>query len=111
MDPPFMPNGWLPPAPPQSSFTATMTSAPSKRKTGTRPVIFSDTLLWRADHPPVCTSIRGMLGARLEVYGPLTDIHGGAVSGVAPNPAFELSNLLAQLHAGTTATKAPASTS
>lgn len=52
-----------------------------------------------------------MLGARLEVYGPLTDIHSGAVSGVAPNPAFELSNLLAQLHAGTTATKAPASTS
>lgn len=74
-------------------------------------MIFSDTLLWRADHPPVCTSIRGMLGARLEVYGPLTDIHSGAVSGVAPNPAFELSNLLAQLHAGTTATKAPASTS
>ena len=61
-------------------------------------VIFSDTLLWRADHPALCTSIRGMLGARLEVYGPLTDIHSGAVSGTAPNPAFELSNVLAQLH-------------
>jgi len=61
-------------------------------------VIFSDTLLWRSDHPALCTSIRGMLGARLEVYGPLTDIHSGAVSGTAPNPAFELSNLLAQLH-------------
>jgi acetylornithine deacetylase/succinyl-diaminopimelate desuccinylase-like protein len=61
-------------------------------------VIFSDTLLWRADHPALCTSIRGMLGARLEVYGPFTDIHSGAVSGTAPNPAFELSNLLAQLH-------------
>jgi acetylornithine deacetylase/succinyl-diaminopimelate desuccinylase-like protein len=61
-------------------------------------VIFSDTLLWRADHPAVCTSIRGMLGARLEVYGPFTDIHSGAVSGAAPNPAFELSNVLAQLH-------------
>ncbi|MBD1542613.1 M20 family dipeptidase [Arthrobacter sp. IA7] len=61
-------------------------------------VIFSDTLLWRADHPALCTSIRGMLGARIEVYGPLTDIHSGAVSGAAPNPAFELSNLLARLH-------------
>jgi acetylornithine deacetylase/succinyl-diaminopimelate desuccinylase-like protein len=61
-------------------------------------VIFSDTLLWRADHPALCTSVRGMLGARLEVYGPLTDIHSGAVSGAAPNPAFELSNLLAQLY-------------
>ena len=39
-----------------------------------------------------------MLGARIEVYGPLTDIHSGAVSGAAPNPAFELSSLLGQLH-------------
>jgi acetylornithine deacetylase/succinyl-diaminopimelate desuccinylase-like protein len=61
-------------------------------------VIFSDTLLWRADHPAVCTSIRGMLGARIEVYGPLTDIHSGAVSGSAPNPALELGRLLAQLY-------------
>ncbi|WP_323960892.1 M20/M25/M40 family metallo-hydrolase [Arthrobacter sp. JZ12] len=61
-------------------------------------VIFSDTLLWRADHPAVCTSIRGMLGAKLEVFGPQTDVHSGAVSGVAPNPAFELSRLLAALH-------------
>lgn len=61
-------------------------------------VIFSDTLLWRADHPALCTSIRGMLGASIEVYGPFTDIHSGAVSGTAPNPALELSRLLAQLH-------------
>lgn len=61
-------------------------------------IIFSDTLLWQAEHPAVCTSIRGMLGARLEVYGPLTDIHSGAASGPAPNPALELSRLLAQLH-------------
>lgn len=61
-------------------------------------VIFSDTLLWRADHPAVCTTIRGMLGARIEVYGPFTDIHSGAVSGTAPNPALELSRLLAQLY-------------
>ncbi|WP_458116011.1 M20/M25/M40 family metallo-hydrolase [Arthrobacter sp. D2-10] len=61
-------------------------------------IIFSDTLLWRADHPALCTSVRGMLGAHLEIYGPLTDIHSGAVSGTAPNPAFELSRLLGQLH-------------
>jgi hypothetical protein len=39
-----------------------------------------------------------MLGAHIEVYGPLTDIHSGAVSGTAPNPALELSRLLARLH-------------
>lgn len=61
-------------------------------------VLFSDTLLWRADYPALCTSIRGMLGARIEVYGPRTDIHSGAVSGSAPNPAIELGRLLAQLH-------------
>jgi acetylornithine deacetylase/succinyl-diaminopimelate desuccinylase-like protein len=61
-------------------------------------LIFSDTLMWREDHPALCTSVRGMLGARLEIYGPLTDIHSGAVSGTAPNPAIELGRLLGKLH-------------
>jgi acetylornithine deacetylase/succinyl-diaminopimelate desuccinylase-like protein len=61
-------------------------------------VLFSDTLLWRADFPAVCTSMRGGLTARLEVYGPKADVHSGAVSGPSPNPAEELSRLLAQLY-------------
>ncbi|NKX50853.1 M20 family dipeptidase, partial [Arthrobacter deserti] len=61
-------------------------------------VLFSDTLLWRADHPAICTSVRGMVEAELEIYGPLRDIHSGAASGPAPNPVFEHSRLLAQLH-------------
>ncbi|GAA1520797.1 M20/M25/M40 family metallo-hydrolase [Kribbella lupini] len=61
-------------------------------------VIFSDTMLWRADHPAVCTSTRGTINARLEVYGPLRDVHGGAVSGPAPNPILALSGLLAGLY-------------
>ena len=61
-------------------------------------VIFSDTLLWQAGHPALCTSVRGMTGVHLEIYGPLTDIHSGAVSGTAPNPALELGRLLGQLH-------------
>ena len=61
-------------------------------------VIFSDTLLWHAHHPALCTSVRGMLGANIEIFGPFTDIHSGAVSGNAPNPALELSRLLARLH-------------
>ncbi len=63
-------------------------------------VVFSDTLLWRADHPGLCTGIRGMLSAHLEIYGPLADIHSGAVSGVAPNPALEMARVLAGLHDG-----------
>ncbi|NHC44851.1 M20/M25/M40 family metallo-hydrolase [Motilibacter aurantiacus] len=61
-------------------------------------VVLSDTMLWAADAPAVCTGVRGMLGAQLQVLGPLRDIHAGAVSGPAPNPAVELSRLLAQLH-------------
>lgn len=61
-------------------------------------VIFSDTLLWRSDHPGLCTGVRGMLGAHLEIHGPHTDIHSGAVSGAAPNPALEMARVLAQLH-------------
>jgi acetylornithine deacetylase/succinyl-diaminopimelate desuccinylase-like protein len=61
-------------------------------------VLFSDTLLWHQDHPALCVSLRGMLSASLEVFGPERDVHSGAVSGNAPNPAFELGRLLALLH-------------
>jgi hypothetical protein len=33
--------------------------------------------------------LRGMLSAHLEVFGPLRDVHSGAVSGPAPNPVLE----------------------
>ncbi|MFI5914420.1 M20/M25/M40 family metallo-hydrolase [Dactylosporangium sp. NPDC051541] len=61
-------------------------------------VVFSDTLMWRADHPAVCTSIRGLVSARLEVRGPLRDVHSGAVSGPAPNPVLALARLIGDLH-------------
>ena len=61
-------------------------------------VVFSDTLTWRADHPAVCTSLRGMVMAELEIYGPCRDVHSGAASGPAPNAAVELSRLLGRLH-------------
>jgi acetylornithine deacetylase/succinyl-diaminopimelate desuccinylase-like protein len=61
-------------------------------------VVFSDTLLFREDHPALCMSLRGMLSASLEVTGPKVDVHSGAVSGAVPNPAFELSRVLASLH-------------
>jgi acetylornithine deacetylase/succinyl-diaminopimelate desuccinylase-like protein len=61
-------------------------------------VIFSDTMLWHADHPAVCTSMRGTINAHLEVYGPQRDVHGGAVSGPAPNPVLALAGLLGNLY-------------
>jgi acetylornithine deacetylase/succinyl-diaminopimelate desuccinylase-like protein len=70
----------------------------NRARLGADLVVFSDTLLWRADHPAICTSVRGVTNAHLEVYGPLRDVHSGAVSGAAPNPAEELCRLLARLH-------------
>ncbi|MGK5441847.1 M20/M25/M40 family metallo-hydrolase [Micromonospora sp. URMC 105] len=61
-------------------------------------VLFSDTLLWHREHPALCMGLRGMISAEIEVYGPLRDVHSGAVSGPAPNPVIELSRLLAALH-------------
>jgi acetylornithine deacetylase/succinyl-diaminopimelate desuccinylase-like protein len=61
-------------------------------------VVLSDTLLWRADAPAVCTGLRGMVSAQLEVRGPQRDVHSGAVSGPAPNPVIEVARLIAQLH-------------
>ncbi|PFG38957.1 acetylornithine deacetylase/succinyl-diaminopimelate desuccinylase-like protein [Georgenia soli] len=63
-------------------------------------VVFSDTLLWSADHPAVCTSMRGTMLARLEVRGTEVDVHSGDVSGAAPNAALELARLIAGLHDG-----------
>ena len=61
-------------------------------------VVFSDTLQWSRDQPALCTSVRGMIGAQIEVRGPERDTHSGAVSGAAPNPILELCALLASLH-------------
>lgn len=60
-------------------------------------VLFSDTTLWRPGSPALCTSVRGMTGATVEVHGPTKDIHSGAASGSMPNSAIELAKLLAAL--------------
>jgi acetylornithine deacetylase/succinyl-diaminopimelate desuccinylase-like protein len=60
-------------------------------------VVFTDTLLWREDHAAICTSVRGMISAHIEVHGTVKDIHSGATSGSAPNSALELARLLGSL--------------
>jgi acetylornithine deacetylase/succinyl-diaminopimelate desuccinylase-like protein len=60
-------------------------------------VVFSDTVLWAADAPAVCTSVRGMISASIEVHGPAKDVHSGAASGSVPNPALETGRLLGSL--------------
>ncbi|PZF59009.1 peptidase M20 [Curtobacterium sp. MCSS17_008] len=61
-------------------------------------VVFSDTLQWKVGDPAVVTSMRGITGATLTVTGPARDVHSGAVSGSAPNPAHALVAVLAAMH-------------
>jgi acetylornithine deacetylase/succinyl-diaminopimelate desuccinylase-like protein len=61
-------------------------------------VVFTDTMLADAEHPALCTSVRGVLDARITVHGLHHDAHSGAVSGPAPNPIVDLAGLLARLH-------------
>jgi acetylornithine deacetylase/succinyl-diaminopimelate desuccinylase-like protein len=61
-------------------------------------VVYSNTTLLDPDRPAVTTSVRGMIGAELTVFGPDRDVHSGAVSGPAPNPAVDLAALVARLH-------------
>ena len=47
--------------------------------------------------PALCTGLRGMLYAEIEVTGPKVDLHSGIFGGVAPNPLASLSHILAGL--------------
>jgi acetylornithine deacetylase/succinyl-diaminopimelate desuccinylase-like protein len=60
-------------------------------------IVFSDTVQWTTDDPAVVTSMRGIVTASLSIEGPARDVHSGIVSGVAPNPAHVLADLLSAL--------------
>lgn len=61
-------------------------------------IVYSDTTLLDPRRPAVTTSVRGMIGAELTVFGPEHDVHSGAVSGPSPNPVVDLAALIGRLH-------------
>ncbi|MGK5548708.1 dipeptidase [Streptomyces sp. URMC 127] len=61
-------------------------------------VIVSDTGMWSADTPTVCTGMRGLADCQIDLYGPGQDIHSGSFGGAVPNPAMEAARLAAALH-------------
>jgi acetylornithine deacetylase/succinyl-diaminopimelate desuccinylase-like protein len=61
-------------------------------------VVISDTTMWAADVPSMCTGMRGLVGAEITVRGPERDLHSGSFGGGVPNPAHVLAGLLAGLH-------------
>jgi acetylornithine deacetylase/succinyl-diaminopimelate desuccinylase-like protein len=61
-------------------------------------IVISDTTMWSADVPSMCTGMRGLAEAQIEVRGPDRDLHSGEFGGAVPNPLHVLTGLLAGLH-------------
>ena len=61
-------------------------------------IVISDTTMWAADTPSICTGMRGLADAEISVTGPTRDLHSGSFGGGVPNPAHVLASLLAGLH-------------
>src|ERR1039457_5431799 len=60
--------------------------------------VISDTSMWAADVPSMCTGMRGLADAQIDVRGPDQDLHSGSFGGAVPNPLHALAGLLAGLH-------------
>jgi acetylornithine deacetylase/succinyl-diaminopimelate desuccinylase-like protein len=69
-----------------------------KDQLGTDVIVISDTTMWAADVPSICTGMRGLVDAEITLSGPSRDLHSGSFGGGVPNPAHALAALLAGLH-------------
>jgi acetylornithine deacetylase/succinyl-diaminopimelate desuccinylase-like protein len=61
-------------------------------------IVVSDTTMWAADVPSMCTGMRGVIDAEIAIYGPERDLHSGSFGGAVPNPLHAMADLLAALH-------------
>lgn len=61
-------------------------------------VVVTDTTMWAADVPSMCTGMRGVTDAEISCDGPEADLHSGSFGGAVPNPLHALAALLAGLH-------------
>jgi acetylornithine deacetylase/succinyl-diaminopimelate desuccinylase-like protein len=61
-------------------------------------IVISDTTMWSADVPSMCTGMRGLAEVEVSLYGPSIDLHSGSFGGAVPNPLHAMTALLAGLH-------------
>jgi len=61
-------------------------------------IVISDTTMWAADVPSMCTGMRGLASAEVTLTGPSRDLHSGSFGGGVPNPLHAMASLLAALH-------------
>jgi acetylornithine deacetylase/succinyl-diaminopimelate desuccinylase-like protein len=63
-------------------------------------IVVSDTTMWAADVPSLCTGMRGLAAAEITLRGPDSDLHSGSFGGGVPNPLHAMAELLAGMHDG-----------
>ena len=61
-------------------------------------IVISDTTMWAADVPSICTGMRGLADTEITLSGPTRDLHSGSFGGGVPNPVHALADLLSRLH-------------
>ena len=72
--------------------------------------MISDTTMWAADVPSMCTGMRGLLPVEVTLTGPVRDLHSGSFGGGVPNPLHAMAALLAGLHDDGAGSPCPGST-
>ncbi len=63
-------------------------------------VFLSDTEMVSEDHPAIDISLRGVMDLEITLQTGSHDLHSGQFGGIAPNPAFILSDILSGLKSG-----------
>ena len=61
-------------------------------------IVVTDTGMWAADVPSMCTGMRGLASGEVTLTGPVRDLHSGSFGGGVPNPLHAMASLLAGLH-------------
>src|SRR6187399_430475 len=60
-------------------------------------VVISDSPMFDRGIPSICYGLRGLAYFQIDVTGPNSDLHSGSFGGAVANPAFVLSQILAQM--------------
>ncbi len=60
-------------------------------------LVISDTAMFSADIPSICTGLRGIAFTEFTLRGPTTDLHSGSFGGAVDNPAVAIAHLISTL--------------
>src|SRR5216684_2643896 len=68
-----------------------------KSELGADVVVISDSPMFARGIPSICYGLRGLVYFQIDLRGSSTDLHSGSFGGAVANPAFVLSQMLAQM--------------